>query len=31
MIVHGLRCARHAPAYSSFGLDQLIATDTTPV
>src|SRR5262245_31745238 len=31
MIVHGLRCARHAAAYTSLGFDQLIATDTTPV
>src|SRR5437773_9640013 len=30
-IVHGLRCARQAPAYSSFGFDQLIAIDTAPV
>src|SRR5436305_12558529 len=31
MIVHGLRCARQAPAYTSLGFDQLIAIDVTPV
>ena len=31
MIVHGLRCPRHAPAYSSLGFDQLIAIETAPV
>jgi hypothetical protein len=31
MIVHGRRCARQAPAYSSLGFDQLMAIDTTPV
>src|SRR6476660_9351163 len=31
MIVHGFRCARQAPAYSSSGFDQFIAIDEAPV
>src|SRR5215470_12408505 len=31
MIVHGLRSARHAPAYISLGSEGFIANDTAPV